>query len=205
MSRTPRLIGLLVPVIAGLAFVSSALAQTPPTRIRGTIAALDGLVLTIATREGPQVKVALDPNYAVAAPHKLDLAAIKPNAYIGTAAVPAADGTLTALEVVVIPEASRGSGDGHYAWDLAPGSTMTNANVDAVVQANAGRTLTLTYKGGTVNVTVPENVPIVSFGPAERADLKPGARVFVAAAKAADGSYTANRVLVEKDGVAPPI
>lgn len=190
----------------GLVLAAGALAQTaPPTRIRGTIAALDGLALTIATREGPSVKIMLDEKYAVAAPQKLTLADIKPNSYIGTAAVPAADGALTALEVVVIPEAARGSGDGHYAWDLAPGSTMTNANVDAIVEANAGRTLTLSYKGGSVKVAVPDNVPIVTFGPAERSDLKMGARVFVAAGKAADGSFTANRVLVEKDGVAPPI
>ena len=195
----------LAACLGGLVIAPAASAQTPPTRLRGTIAALEGQVLTIATREGPQVKVTLDEKVAVAAPHRLDLAAIKPNSYIGTAAVPGADGTLTALEVVVIPEAARGSGDGHYDWDLAPGSSMTNANVDAIVQSNTGRTLTLTYKTGSIKVTVPENVPIVAFGPAERADLKPGARVFVPAIKGADGSFTATRVLVEKDGVAPPM
>jgi hypothetical protein len=197
--------GILAAAI-GLVLAGGAFAQTaPPIRIRGTIAALDGLALTIATREGSSVKVMLDDKYTVAAPRKLTLADVKPNSYVGTAAVTAADGTLTALEVVVIPEAGRGNGDGHYAWDLAPGSTMTNGNVDAVVEANAGRMLTLSYKGGSVKVTVPENVPIVAFGPADRSDLKVGARVFVAAGKAADGSFTASRVLVEKDGVAPPI
>lgn len=193
--------GLLVAAVATVAVAQNA----PPTRIRGTIAAIDGLSLTITTREGLVVKVMLDEKYAVAAPRKLALSDIKPNSYIGTAAVPGADGTLTALEVVVIPEASRGSGEGHYPWDLAPQATMTNANVDAVVEANAGRTLTLSYKGGSVKVMVPENVPIVAFGPAERSDLKPGAKVFVAAGKSADGGFVAGRVLVEKDGVAPPL
>jgi hypothetical protein len=82
---------------------------------------------------------------------------------------------------------------------------MTNANVDAIVQSASGRTLTLTYKTGSVKVTVPENVPIVAFGPAERSDLKPGAKVFIGANEIPDGSFTASRVLVEKDGVAPPL
>jgi hypothetical protein len=194
----------LAAVTLGLATV--ALAQNaPPSRIRGTIAAIEGNSLTVTTREGPVAKITLTETYGVSAPRKLSLADIKPNSYIGTAAVPAADGTLTALEVVVIPEAGRGSGEGHYAWDLAPNSSMTNANVDAVVESNAGRTLTLGYKGGSVKVVVPENVPVVQFGPAERSDLKPGLRVVVIATKAADGSLTSARVLVEKDGVAPPI
>ncbi len=197
-----RLLALALLALAA----APALAQTaPPTRVRGTIAAIDGQTLTVATREGPTATIRLADNYGVAAPRKLSLADIKPNSYIGTAAVPAADGTLTALEVVVIPEASRGSGEGHYAWDLAPNSTMTNANVDAVVESTAGRTLTLGYKGGTVKVVVPENVPVVQFGPAERSDLKPGLRVVVIATKAADGGLTSARVLVEKDGVPPPI
>jgi hypothetical protein len=200
---------LLVPLLQALALLALAapvLAQTaPPTRIRGTIAAIDGHTLTVTTREGPTARITLADNYGVSAPRKLALSDIKPNAYIGTAAVPGADGTLTALEVVVIPEASRGSGEGHYAWDLAPNSSMTNANVDAIVESSNGRTLTLGYKGGSVKVLVPENVPIVQFGPAERSDLKPGLRVVVFASKAADGTLTAGRVLVEKDGVPPPI
>jgi hypothetical protein len=201
-----RLLVPLLQAMALLALASPALAQTaPPSRIRGTIAAIDGHTLTVTTREGPTATIRLAENYGVSAPRRLSLADIKPNAYIGTAAVPAADGTLTALEVVVIPEASRGSGEGHYAWDLAPNSTMTNANVDAVVEANNGRTLTLGYKGGSVKVVVPETAPVVQFGPAERGDLKPGLRVVVLATRAADGALTSGRVLVEKDGVPPPI
>ena len=196
----------LLALLAALALPALANAQNaPPSRIRGTIASIDGLTLVVTTREGPQATIKLADTYAVAAPRKLALSDIKPNAYIGTAAVPGPDGTLTALEVVVIPEAGRGSGDGHYAWDLAPNSTMTNANVDAVVESNTGRTLTLGYKGGSVKVVVPENVPVVQFGPAERTDLKPGLRVVAIATKAADGTLTATRVLVEKDGIPPPI
>lgn len=197
---------LLALALLALATPALALAQNaPPTRVRGTIAAIDGHTLTVTTREGPTATIKLTDTFGVSAPRKLALSDIKPNSYIGTAAVPGPDGTLTALEVVVIPEASRGSGEGHYAWDLAPNATMTNANVDAVVESNSGRTLTLGYKGGSVKVVVPENVPVVQFGPAQPSDLKPGLRVVVIATKAADGSLTSGRVLVEKDGVPPPI
>ena len=82
---------------------------------------------------------------------------------------------------------------------------MTNANVDTVVQSTNGRNLTLSYKGGSNEVTVPPNVPVVTFAPAARTDLTPGKKVFVVATPASQGQYTAQRVVVEKDGVAPPM
>ena len=64
------------------------------------------------------------------------MAAIKPGAFVGAATMPQPDGTLIALEVLVFPEAMRGSGEGHYAWDLKPGSMMTNATVIDVVTSS---------------------------------------------------------------------
>jgi hypothetical protein len=76
---------------------------------------------------------------------------------------------------------------------------MTNANVDAVVDGTNGRDLALSYKGGSKTVTVPDNVPIVTFAPATRDDL------FVVATPTEQGGFEALRVVVEKDGVAPPM
>jgi hypothetical protein len=133
------------------------------------------------------------------------LASIAPGTFIGTAARPAPDGELQAMELLVFPESARGTGEGHYPWDLAPGSTMTNANVEAAVPATSGRELTLAYKGGSVKVRVPPDVPVVTPSPASLADLKPGATVFLSAMRAADGSLSTSRVTVSKDGVAPPM
>jgi hypothetical protein len=194
--------------ITGLAaglLATAALADGPPTRIRGTIAALDGATLTIATREGPKVMIMLPEKVSIASMKKLDLGSIAPGTFIGTAAQPGADGELKAMEVLVFPEAMRGTGEGHYDWDLAPGTSMTNANVDAAVQGNSGRELTLSYKGGSVKVVVPPDVPVVTPVPATRADLKEGAAVFVVARKADDGMLNAGFVAVGKDGVAPPM
>ena len=136
----------------------------------------------------------------------IPLSAIAPGTYIGTAATPTADGTLTAQEVLLFPEAARGTGEGHRPWDLSANSTMTNANVDAVVTGAAGNVLTLKYKDGSVKVVVPPGTPLVTMVPGARDDLKPGQTVFVGAAtRAADGALSTRRVTVSKDGVVPPM
>ncbi|MFH5925249.1 hypothetical protein [Roseomonas xinghualingensis] len=192
--------------LTGLALARPpALAQAAPRRIRGTIEGLSGRDLTIATREGGRETVRLAENPAVSALRRLELSAITPGSFIGTAAEPGPDGVWRALEVLVFPEALRGAGEGHYAWDLTPSSTMTNATVDSVVEGNDGRSLTLTARGQQVRVMVPPDVPVVTPIPASMEDLKPGAQVFIIAAQAADGTLSANRVTVARDGVVPPM
>ena len=124
----------------------------------------------------------------------IKLADIKPGSFVGTAATTGTDGKLTATEVLVFPEAARGTGEGHYAWDLGPNSSMTNANVDSVVQGTSGRDLKLSYKGGNNSVTVPENVPVVTFAPAARTDLTAGKKVFVVASPVNGTQFVAQRV-----------
>jgi hypothetical protein len=183
----------------------AAHAQTPaPTRIRGEIVAVDATMLTVRHVSGEVVKIAITPDQAVGAVKNVKLADIEKGAFIGTATKTAPDGKLIALEVLVFPEAARGTGEGHYAWDLLPGSMMTNANVETVMKSVNGRKLQLTYKGGSQEVEVPETAPVVTFTSASRADLMAGKRVFVVA-NGEPGSFTAARILVEKDGVAPPM
>jgi len=191
-----------------LAMTGVALAQTPavkPSRIRGDIVSLDGDVLKVHRRSGDTVSIDLKPTVTVSAVKSMQLSDIKPGSFIGTAATTGTDGKLTATEVVVFPEAARGTGEGHYDWDLGPNSSMTNANVDTVVQGTSGRDLKLSYKGGNNTVTVPTNVPIVTFTPATSTDLTAGKKVFVVATPASQGTFVAQRVVVEKDGVAPPM
>ena len=194
--------------LAALAFTGVALAQTPaakPSRIRGEIVSLDGDVLKVHRRSGDTVSIELKPTIAVSAVKAMQLSDIKPGSFVGTAATTGTDGKLTATEVLVFPESARGSGEGHYAWDLGPNSTMTNANVDTVVQGTSGRNLKLSYKGGSNEVTVPPNVPVVTYTPAARTDLTAGKKVYVVATAASQNAFVAQRVVVEKDGVAPPM
>jgi hypothetical protein len=99
----------------------------------------------------------------------------------------------------------RGTGEGHRDWDLAPDSKMTNANVASAVAMGKERILTVQYKGGEKRVFVPQSCAIVSFTPAERSELTPGAHVFVNAQRQPDGSLTAPRVNVGLNGLVPPM
>jgi hypothetical protein len=84
---------------------------------------------------------------------------------------------------------------------------MTNATIADVASgpAQGGRVLTLKYKDGEKKVLVPDGVPIVTFLPAERSELKPGAHVFVGTQRQPDGSLTAGRVNVGLNGLVPPM
>ncbi|WP_349261171.1 hypothetical protein [Povalibacter sp.] len=179
--------------------------QQKTQRIRGDIVSLADQTLTVHRVSGDTVTIEVPPTVPLSAVRKLSLSDIKPGSFIGTAATTDVQGRLTAQEVVVFPEAARGTGEGHYAWDLGPRSTMTNANVDAIVDSTNGTNVKLSYKGGKKDITVPPNVPIVTFVPADRTDLSKGKKVFVIATGSGPNQFVAQRVVVEKDGVVPPM
>ncbi len=185
----------------------SALAQPqPPIRIRGTITAIDGQELQVKSREGQNVKIHMADTTKVNMLAPINLADIKPGSFVGVTALQNGPGnSLQALEVHLFPEALRGTGEGHYAWDLEPGSSMTNANVDAVVNINDGKELVLSYKGGNQKIIVPQGVPLVTFIPSDKSQLTPGAKVLVITQQAEDGSLTALRISVGKNGMKPPM
>lgn len=189
--------------LAGTAFAQSAAGK--PERIRGEIVSFSGNSLKVHRHSGDTVLIDVAPSANVNAVKAIQLSDIKPGSYVGAAAMPGEDGKLTAKEVLVFPEAARGMGEGHYAWDLGTNSTMTNANVDTVVQSTSGRELKLSYKGGSSTIEVPVNAPVVTLVPATRAELAAGKKVFVVATQEKDGSYAGRQVVVEKDGVAPPM
>jgi hypothetical protein len=197
---------IIICVFFALCTTVTAQAPLPTMRIRGDIAAIDGLNLQVKSRTGETLAIKLAENYTVTSVVKVDMSAIKPGAFVGTASMPQSDGTQKALEVLVFPEAMRGSGEGHYPWDLRPGSMMTNATVsDAVVESAGGRRMNLKYKDGEKTVVVPSDAPIVTFEPGDRAMVVAGAHVLITASKQPDGTLTAGRVAVGKDGLVPPM
>jgi hypothetical protein len=203
--RTTRLIALCLVASAALLSAVIAMAQTTPVRLRGTITAIDGKTVTITTRDGGTAVVKLADNWTVNLVVPASMADIKAGTFVGIASL-GSDADRTALEVLVFPEAMRGAGEGHYDWDLQPKSMMTNATVATVAGLADGQTLKLDYKGGgTQTIKVKPGTPIVTFQPGERDDAKVGAKVFVVAQKAADGSMTAARLAVGKDGLTPPM
>ena len=196
--------GALVALLASPAAAQNAPEGTP-TRIRGTVEKLDGQTLTVKSREGPQLTIALAPNFTVSAVVKKSLADIKTGDYVGAASLKGSDGKLHAIEVLIFPEALRGTGEGERPWDLVPDSLMTNATVAGVASAAQGQVLKVAYKGGESEIIVPSDIPIVTFVPGDSSLLKPGAAIFTGALKKPDGSLTAARVTAEKDGVKPPM
>jgi hypothetical protein len=199
MSR--RMIGACA-VVALLAS-SLAVAQAPQVvRIRATIVSINGSLLDVKGRDGTEMKVQLAPNAPVNQVVKASLSDIKQNSYIAITAMPQPDGSQKAVAILIFPEAMRGLAEGFRPWDLSPGSTMTNATVANEVTGVDGKTLTVKYKDGEKKVIVSPDTVIVTYKKASSADLKPGQKIFVAAAKKLpDGTLEAPNVAFGDYGV----
>jgi hypothetical protein len=198
------------PLVAVAMVVASclyAIAQQPPspTRVRGTIEGVDGDVLAVKSRAGEDFKLHMTADMRVVGIAKISLSDIKVGSFIGTTTVPGPDGSQNAVEVHVFPEDMRGTGEGSRPFDLRPNSTMTNATVAQSVAGNDGHTLLIKYKDGEKKVVVSPETPVVTYVPADKSELKAGAKVIAAMKKLPDGSYETNRVSVGRDGLTPPM
>jgi hypothetical protein len=208
----PRLTTLMPRVLVASVTVISVLwslawAQQPPAvRIRGTIEAVDGPVLSVKTREGTDVKVRMTDNVAVFGVAKTELSEIKEGSYIGVSAMPEPDGTQRAIAVHIFPENQRGAAEGFRPWDLRPNSTMTNATVAETVKGTDGQNILVKYKDGEKKVVVAPDTPIVTFVVGDKSEVKPGVKIIIfGATKKDDGTLEAARVNVGRDGITPPM
>lgn len=176
-------------------------------RIRGEITKVDGLTVAIKGRDGNDYTVKLPDNPRVMALTKASIGDIKPNSYIGVTGMPMADGSQRAIAIHIFSEPQRGVAEGHMAWDLQPGSTMTNATVtEAVVAGTDGQVINLKYKDGEKKVIVSPQTPIVAYTPGTIDEVKAGTKVIVfGARKQDDGTFAAPGISVGRDGVAPPM
>lgn len=199
---------LAVAVCVPFAAVSPALAQnatTEPIHVRGSIESFSGNTLVVKTRDGAVVNIPLARKGMISGVAPADVSNIKPGDYVGIASLPTADGGDGALEVVIFPAALKGAGEGSYGWDLKPNSTMTNATVADAVRDVDGQTVTVSYHGQEKRIDVPMGTPVVTLAAATKADLKPGAVVFISAEKTASGVISAQQIVVGTHGVVPPM
>src|SRR5580693_3189883 len=174
----------------------SAVAEDTPARVRGTLQKMDGNNLTIATKSGKETIVQLKDGAPVVAVTKGAMSDIKSNAFVGITAMPLPDGTQKAVEVHVFEESLRGTGEGHYPWDLMPNSTMTNGAVTQQVEKVEGNTLQVKYKDGEKTIVVPSDAEVVNLVAGGKADLKTGEHVFIPRwEKQGDGTWQATVVV----------
>lgn len=174
--------------------------------VRGTIDAVEGNTLKITTRQGDNLDVALTDQTKVNSVSEAKISDIKPDSFIGTAAVQQADGTLKALEVHVFAPSLRGSGEGFNPFESADGNvnTMTNGTVGKLVNSQ-GRTMTVKVKDQEKTVIVPDDVPVVLIAPGDRKLLQPGTKVVLHVTKDDKGQLVVRGVSAGKDGLTPPM
>ena len=183
----------------------AAWAQAPagPMVVRGVVTAMDANSLTVKGDKGAKTTVGLAPTWSVAVMKPVAPDAIQAGSFIGTAEMPQKDGTGKSLEVHVFPPGVK-MGEGHYGWDLKPGSMMTNGTVGTVVAGKKGsRQLEVNYSYGKRTITVPANVPIVQITAGKREMVKVGAPVFMVVQKGANGQLMAGSVSVGENGAKP--
>ena len=224
MRRLMAIVGAGLELLAGVATAQQPAASPPPEQhVRGDVVGFEGDTLKVKSPGGKAFTLKLAETTRVTLASKADLGSIGQGGFIGTTAVPQADGSLRAVEVHVFPEAMRGAGEGHRPWDLKPGSTMTNATVSALEAAKAqpstmtnatvakmGRPavaskLVLKYPAGEKTVFVAPTTPVVKLEPGDWSRLAPGAHVFAAYTSQPDGALLALRVVVGEKGVRPPM
>jgi hypothetical protein len=213
-------------LVSAATAMSAAIAADPPAHIRGTVVSAAPGSLTVKTSEG-SVSVAIDASTRISGIVPSSVDQIKAGTFVGIANV-SGTGASSALEVVVFPDAMKGTGLGDYPWDLAPPgsavsrtSAMTNGTVKSSTRGGmttasamtngtvkntstaGGLTLTVDYGKGEKTIQVPSGVPVVGVVPADNSKLVAGARVFIATKK--DAPKSAGFIAVGIDGAIPPM
>jgi hypothetical protein len=189
--------------LALICAMSSALAQET-VRIRGTVERIEGPVYVVKNRDGAELKLTVTDNPLFVAIAPSTMADIKPGMFVGSAGTMQPDGTQKAIEVHVFPESMRGTGAGHYDWDLKPNTKMTNGNVEQSVAAVDGPVLSVKYKDGEKKLVVTPETVVVTYVTGSKDEIKPGTKIFVAAAKKQpDGTLQTPRITYGRNGAGP--
>jgi len=191
-------------------FLSVAQAEPAQVHLRGAVQSVGSGTFSLAPSGGAPVPVKWTEQTRITSIEASQLADITPGLFVGTAAIPQADGTLKALEVHIFPEAMRGTGEGYRPFPQVAQGTMTNATITTITGtqgsvSDSGLTLTMKYKDGQQTVVVPKGTPVVLLGKGDASMLKPQAKVSVTGTKDATGTLDATRILIGLDGATPPL
>src|SRR5438067_11336721 len=163
--------GILMRALAVVSFTTCLalpVSAQESVRIRGTIERIEGPVYVVKNRDGAELKLTVTDNPLYVAIAPATMADVKPGMFVGSAGMRQSDGSQKAIEVHIFPESMRGTGEGHYDWDLKPQSKMTNANVEHTVAGVDGQVLSCKYKGGEQNIVVTRETSVVTDAAGDR-------------------------------------
>ena len=229
MTRLTKLATASLATMGIVALVATVEAAPKIERVRGTIESATADSIVVKTADGKTKTVTIAPDTKFTSVVKSSLSDVGDGKFIGTATKGEPP---VALEVVIFPDAMKGTGEGHYDWDeitdttagdkpmvkssmtngtikssAAPltKSSMTNGTIKSGTAMGGAKKITVTYDNGkSLDITVPPSAPIVAFEVADKSVLKVGAKVF--SPSVVDGDkLTAKIVAVGKDGVTPPM
>jgi hypothetical protein len=212
----PDLVGTVLSgaLVLSLAAVAAWADEQKPYRVRGTVEAVQGNELTVRSREGQTLDLALKDDSRVMVVRPASLADIKQGDYVGLTSIEAG-GKRVAIEAHIFAEDLRGTAEGHVPWDLIKEpNTMTNATVAEVEEVADQRELKVNYKQGqgeqategSQTIYVPEDLAVVTMEKApDRSVLTPGEDAFVVVRDQADGSHSVLAVVVGAEGASPPM
>lgn len=162
----------------------------------GTISAVVGTSVTIASPGAGEKVVQVDADTLILNRQSVVLGAIKPGDALGVAAKRGADGSLTAISINIFsPELWNRATKGQF--PMASGDVMTNALVTQYVERVEGRTLYMKLDQGTAAISVPAATEIHRLATAQLGDLKPGMRVTVRGSGNPDGTIKASSITFE--------
>ena len=213
-----RTLGLLGAALmaACLAYGSARAAEeAKPYKLRGTLVEVNDQRVTVLNDDEETSEVALTKDTRVIAATPAKLSDIKPGSFVGITSV-ASDNQRVALEVHIFAEDMRGTGEGHYAWDLIKDpNMMTNATVAEIKEvSSAERQLRLTYKEGEGDkaaqgeqvITVPDFVDIVLLSKSTDPGLiAPDHRAFMLVKDVEQGPPAVVAIVVGTEGATPPM
>jgi hypothetical protein len=146
-----------------------ALGAAAQERARGVISAVKGDVITVGDR---QIRIGDKTEILFMQPTLLG--DLKAGDFLAITSMKGPGGQLTAIEVRVQPKPIS---PGHRPFDGRDDQTMTNATMETMVQASAGREVTVGYPGGWQKIVVPESASISRLVPGNRSQLVAGAPV----------------------------
>jgi hypothetical protein len=201
-------------VLASGATLPAAAQEQAPYRVRGTVDAIAGDTLTVATREGETLDLTLQDDTRVMVVRPASLDDIKQGDYVGLTSIDSG-GKRIAISAHIFADDLRGTAEGHGSWDLVKEpNTMTNATVAEIEEVGDQRELKVSYvqgegqqkTEGSQTIYVPDDLAVVRMEKAsDRSALEPGKRAFLVVRDDAAGKPTVVAVIVGEEGAIPPM